>query len=113
MELKFEDLPDAVSQLIEQNKLILKLMQEANFSKENDEEVLTLTRICELLELKRQTIYSYVSKKQIPYHKKGGKLYFFRKEVLVWIKTETKKRIADRPLFRLERKYIDRKLNKH
>tara|TARA_R110002051_G_C8664477_1_gene489495 strand:- start:424 stop:612 length:189 start_codon:yes stop_codon:yes gene_type:complete len=62
MELKFEDLPDAVSQLIEQNKLILKLIQEVNLSKENDEEVLTLTRICEFLELKRQTIYSYVSK---------------------------------------------------
>ncbi|WP_439487219.1 helix-turn-helix domain-containing protein [Algoriphagus sp.] len=112
MELKFEDLPEAVSQLIEQNKLILKLMQEANFPKENDEEVLTLTRICELLELKRQTIYSYVSKKQIPYHKKAGKLYFFRKEILAWVKTETKKRIVDRPLLKLERKYTVRKLKK-
>lgn len=111
MELKFEDLPDAVSQLIEQNKLILKLIQEANFRKENHEEVLTLTRICDLLELKRQTIYSYVSKKLIPHHKKAGKLYFFKKEIDDWIESKNRSSIEGIK-FNPKRKFEDRKFKK-
>ncbi|MBU2020194.1 MAG: helix-turn-helix domain-containing protein [Bacteroidetes bacterium] len=112
MELKFEDLPDAIAQLIEQNNLILKSIQEASFSKRDNEEILTLSRICELLELKRQTIYSYVSKKQIPYHKKGGKLYFFKKEIADWIETENKVRLADGIRFNAKRKFENRKFKK-
>lgn len=66
MDLKFEYLPQAISQLIEQNKLLLKAIREYDFSEKPIEEVLTLSRICELLELKRQTIYSYVSKNLFP-----------------------------------------------
>ncbi|GGF22332.1 helix-turn-helix transcriptional regulator [Echinicola rosea] len=79
MDLKFEDLPQAVSQLIEQNKLLLKAIHENDFSEKPAEEVLTLSRICELLELKRQTIYSYVSRGLIPYHKKAGKFFLDRR----------------------------------
>ena len=111
MELKFEDLPDAISQLIEQNKLILKSIQEASFSKGTYEEVLTLSRICELLELKRQTIYSYVSKKQIPFHKKAGKLYFFKKEIIDWIETKNRGTVEGIK-FNPKRKLEDRKFRK-
>ncbi|WP_394369632.1 helix-turn-helix domain-containing protein [Echinicola shivajiensis] len=47
--------------------------------------MLTLNKICELLELKKQTIYSYVSKGLIPYYKKAGKLYFIKDEITEWI----------------------------
>jgi excisionase family DNA binding protein len=112
MELKFEDLPDAISQLIEQNKFILKAIQEVSFSGGQSEELLTLSRICELLELKRQTIYSYVSKKQIPFHKKGGKLYVIRKEIVDWIETENKGKFVEGIRFNLKRKFEDRKFKK-
>lgn len=64
MDLKFEDLPQAVTHLIEQNKLILEAIQGTELTNQTDSQVLTLNKICELLELKKQTIYSYVSKGQ-------------------------------------------------
>ena len=33
------------------------------------------------------TIYNKVSKKVIPHYKQGGKIYFFRDELLQWLKT--------------------------
>jgi len=112
MDLKFEDLPQAVSQLIEQRKLILKAIHENEFSENPIEEVLTLSRICELLELKRQTIYSYVSRGLIPYHKKAGKLYFFRQEIEEWIKSGNKSEKIEGISFIPRRKFKDRRLTK-
>ena len=112
MELKFEDLPQAVSQLIKQNKLILNAIHENGCSENQTEEVLTLSRICELLELKRQTIYSYVSRGLIPYHKKAGKLYFFRQEIEEWIKSGNKTEKIEGISFNPRRKFKDRKFKK-
>lgn len=106
MKLKFEDLPDAVAELIEQNKLILKSLHEASTAEKQYEEVLTLSKICELLDLKRQTIYTYVSKSQIPYHKKAGKLYFFRQEIMQWIKTGNRYRSVDGIGFNRKHKHL-------
>ncbi|WP_339881375.1 helix-turn-helix domain-containing protein [uncultured Algoriphagus sp.] len=110
MDLKFEDLPDAISQLIDQNNLILTRIQHTIPSFAENEEILTLSRICDLLELKRQTIYSYVSKRKIPYHKKAGKLYFFRQEIEEWIKAGTKDLFLDVVQFKSKKKYVDREL---
>lgn len=85
MDLKFEDLPQAVAQLIEQNNLILEAIQGTDLTNESNSQILTLNKICELLELKKQTIYSYVSKGLIPYYKKAGKLYFIKDEIIEWI----------------------------
>ncbi|UCS94014.1 helix-turn-helix domain-containing protein [Echinicola marina] len=85
MDLKFEDLPTAIAQLLAQNKLILEAIQEIALSEQPSGQVLTLNKICDLFELKRQTIYSYVSKGIIPHYKKAGKLYFIKDEILDWI----------------------------
>ncbi|RAI88510.1 helix-turn-helix domain-containing protein [Algoriphagus yeomjeoni] len=108
MELKFEDLPHAIAQLIDQNSLILTRIQEAVASDLGNEEILTLGRICELLELKRQTIYSYVSKGKIPFHKRAGKLYFFRQEIKEWLKGETKDSLVEGISFNPKRKFRGR-----
>jgi hypothetical protein len=50
-----------------------------------------------LLKQKTGTTYNQVSRKEIPYHKKGGKLYFFKSELLEYVKTgkvKTRKEIA-------------------
>ncbi|GGF49894.1 helix-turn-helix transcriptional regulator [Echinicola rosea] len=91
MDLKFEDLPTAIAQLIEQNKLILESIQGAELTNQSSGQILTLNKICELLELKKQTVYSYVSKGLIPYYKKAGKLYFIRDEITEWITSKPAK----------------------
>lgn len=53
MDLKFEDLPQAVAQLIEQNNLILEAIQGTDLTNESNGQILTLNKICELLELKK------------------------------------------------------------
>lgn len=40
--------------------------------------------------LKKNTIYSMVSKKEIPYYKNGKKLYFKKDELVEWILKERK-----------------------
>lgn len=36
--------------------------------------------------LSRGTLYKFTCARAIPHHKKGGKLYFFRDELLAWIR---------------------------
>lgn len=38
--------------------------------------------------LKKQTIYNLTSEDKIPFHKRGGKIWFFRSELIAWIRGE-------------------------
>lgn len=49
---------------------------------------LSVDEVCELTGKSRPTIYRYVSKGIIPSHKQGGKLYFFKPEIIDWIKNQ-------------------------
>lgn len=50
---------------------------------ENDE-TLTVEQACELLGVRKNTLYQYTSKKKIPFSKPAGKLYFKRSELIAW-----------------------------
>jgi excisionase family DNA binding protein len=49
------------------------------------EEFLTITQAAELIGLKKPTIYSKTSQKEIPHFKRGKKLYFKRSELEQWL----------------------------
>ncbi|UCS92205.1 helix-turn-helix domain-containing protein [Echinicola marina] len=112
MNLKFEDLPDAIGQLLEQNNEILEILRESGIYLKPKEQILTLEGICDLLDLKRQTIYSYVSKGIIPYYKKAGKLYFIRDEIENWIVSKQKLSRIGGVVFTSSRNYKDRGVKK-
>lgn len=44
-----------------------------------------LNSLIENIPLKKSTVYSMVSRKQIPYKKIGKKLIFSQKEILIWV----------------------------
>ncbi|WP_336731284.1 helix-turn-helix domain-containing protein [Chryseobacterium sp. VD8] len=44
-----------------------------------------LNSLIENIPLKKSTVYSMVSRKQIPYKKIGKKLIFDQKEILIWL----------------------------
>ena len=58
----------------------------------------------EITKLKKSTIYSHVSKRNIPFIKKNGKLYFSKQELEDWIKTGGKAEKESEPFFPYYRK---------
>jgi excisionase family DNA binding protein len=50
------------------------------------DEPLSIEQTAEFLHKKKQTIYNYVSKGLIPFHKSGAQVIFFRKELVEWLK---------------------------
>lgn len=58
-------------------------------------EFLTVDQAAELMNVKKQTIYQYVWKKQIPAYKPFGNRLFFRKDELLEIMGQGRKPTAD------------------
>lgn len=87
--LTFEQLPQAVSMLIEKVGLLADKVEKVlgRTSQQHDEghKLLTLNEVAALLGKSSSTIYAMTSDKRIPYHKRGNKLYFFEDEIIGWI----------------------------
>lgn len=58
-------------------------------------EPLDLEQVCRLTKKARSTIYRHCSKGTMPCYKNGKKLYFFRDEVMEWIRKEKKLNASD------------------
>lgn len=86
MNYTFEELPIAVNKLHQRldsiEKLLLNSRQEKTLT---SDELLTVQQASELVNLAVPTLYSKVSLKEIPYCKKGKRLYFSRSELIEWI----------------------------
>lgn len=48
-------------------------------------EIMNIEQCAKFIHKETNTVYQYVSKKQIPFKKKNGSLYFLRSEILEWI----------------------------
>lgn len=87
--ITFEQLPQAVSMLIEKVGLLTdKVEKVLGMTPQQHGEcrtLLTLNEVAALLGKSASTIYAMTSDKRIPYHKRGNKLYFFEDEVIAWI----------------------------
>lgn len=53
---------------------------------ESKDEPLDIEQAAKLIHKKKQTVYSYCSKGEIPFHKSGGNNIFFRSELVEWLK---------------------------
>ena len=85
--LKFEDIPNAISELQKgQNELKTLLLENTN-NKPDIETPIQLNEAAVFIGLTKATLYRYVKKKEVPYHKKGNRLYFFKSEISDWIKS--------------------------
>lgn len=87
--ITFEQLPQAVSMLIEKVGLLTERVEEvlgkAPQRNGKGHNLLSLNEVAALLGKSASTIYSMTSDKRIPYHKRGNKLYFFEDEIIAWI----------------------------
>jgi excisionase family DNA binding protein len=88
--ITFEGLPMAISSLAEEVKQIKALILETS-TKDGADSILTIEETSEFLHVQKQTLYSYVSKGLIPNHKRAGRLYFLKNELIDWIKSGNKR----------------------
>lgn len=96
MKYTFEQLPLAVNTLHDKvdgiKELLLKTQQE-HHSPYSD--LLTIGQASEFLKLSVPTLYTKVSRREIPVNKRGKRLYFSRDELSTWIKSGRRKIIEE------------------
>lgn len=98
-EISFNDMPQALAYLISKvDKLetLLNVSMSESYCPESDR-WFNLQELCEYLPDRpaRQTVYSWVGQRLIPYHKKGKKLQFLKSEVDNWLKSDKRKSLSE------------------
>lgn len=86
----FDSLPAFVAGLSKKMDLIdrkLDMLITAPLEAAEEHIVLDIKEASELIGKTIGTIYSLTSQKAIPFSKRGNKLYFFKDELLAWIKS--------------------------
>lgn len=87
MELTFEQLPQAVSRLYTKLEDIERLLSTKSQATHQEPELpISIQEAADVVGLCVPTIYGLVSKSKIPFSKKGKRLYFFKNQLLEWIK---------------------------
>lgn len=75
-------------------KILNYLHQWEKTKQEQEEEDLkNIDEISLLTGYTKKTIYGYCQKNQIPHYKKNGRLFFFKSEIIDWIKSDKQKTI--------------------
>jgi excisionase family DNA binding protein len=96
IELTFNELPKAVTQLFDKLENIERLLiAKSEEHQPEADQLLTIQQAAELITLSVPTIYGLVSRSEIPVSKKGKRLYFSRQELTDWIKSGRKKTLSE------------------
>jgi len=94
--LTLENLPTIVNQLVIKLENIERLLLHNNLNPiEQPEQLLTIQEAAEFLSLRGPTMYSKVSKGELPVMKRSKRLYFSRTELLDYLKDGRKKSNAE------------------
>ena len=89
-QITFDSLPKAIASLFDEVKQIKSLIMDSSTGQHGDQ-LLTIQETSEFLHVQKQTLYSYVSKGLIPHHKRAGRLYFSKNDLIQWIKEGNKR----------------------
>jgi len=81
--ISFNDLPEAVTELTRKVNELYKVI--TNVQPDPAEQFLTVDETAKFLNLSVPTIYSKVSKRELPYMKRGKRLYFARKDLETYL----------------------------
>ena len=92
MEMTFDFLPKAVTQLINKvDNLERLLMERAISEKPKTDTIFDIGEAADYCRLTKPTLYALVSQRSIPFSKKGKRLYFSELELIDWIKQGRRK----------------------
>jgi len=85
-EVTFNDLPQVVVELKEKICQMMEKLDQLTIAQPIDNHVpMSAQEAAQMLGKSMSTLYEFTSKQQIPFHKRGNKLYFFKDELLKWI----------------------------
>ena len=73
------------------NSILKALQGKSTQAQEAIEKFLSLEQAANYLQLAKQTLYGFTSKRKIPFIKKGKKLYFKESDLKKWLETGRKK----------------------
>ncbi len=95
--LTFDKLPEAVTMLTKEvSELKRLLIERQEQPTDHPEQFLSVDEVAKLLHLSKATLYSKVSRNEIPgVCKQGKRLYFVRQTIIDWIKQGRKKSNAE------------------
>ena len=97
--ITFDNLPEAVTQLLQEVAYIRNhLLNQSATTPEPmpypaENKFLTVTEVSQMLNLSTGAIYNMTSTRQIPFFKKGRRVYFDKKEIDEWIRQDRRKTI--------------------
>tara|TARA_R110000868_G_scaffold131418_2_gene341462 strand:+ start:14661 stop:14984 length:324 start_codon:yes stop_codon:yes gene_type:complete len=83
----FDQIPIMMNKIHDKLEYLEKLIARISTVEENKEELLNIQEASKLLNLSVSTIYSKVCKREIPFNKQGKRIYFYRHELMKWIKS--------------------------
>jgi excisionase family DNA binding protein len=83
----FDQIPVMMNKIHDKLEHLEKLIAKISIVEENKDELLNIKEASNLLNLSVSTIYSKVSKREIPVNKQGKRIYFYRHELMEWIKS--------------------------
>ena len=83
----FDQIPVMMNKIHDKLEHLEKLIVRISNVEENKEEVLNIREASKLLNLSVSTIYSKVCKREIPVNKQCKRIYFYRHELMQWIKS--------------------------
>lgn len=96
VELTFNELPKAITQLHDKlEKIERLLLVQMNAPAPEADQLLTIQDAAKMLSLSKATIYGLVHDAKIPVSKKGKRLYFSKEELTAWIKSGRKKTTSE------------------
>lgn len=83
----FDQIPKLIGKLLDRMERIELMLKGLNFAPHPEEELLTISEAAAYLNLSVATLYSKVSRNEVPVCKKGKRLYFLKSELTAWIQS--------------------------
>jgi excisionase family DNA binding protein len=83
----FDQIPMMMNKIHDKLEYLERLIARISTVEENKEELLNIQEASKLLNLSVSTIYSKVCRREIPFNKQGKRIYFYRHELMKWIKS--------------------------
>ncbi|MDT3404245.1 helix-turn-helix domain-containing protein [Mucilaginibacter terrae] len=93
--LTFDQLPKAVSELLEKVSKIEGILSDDHSRETEADNLFSIKQASAFLNLSISTIYGKVCRREIPVSKQGKRLYFNKTELLDWIRAGRKSTLAE------------------
>jgi len=93
--LKLEDVPNAIAEVLKGQSEILALLSNKAKPHPEIEIPIQIDELVPIIGKSKPTIYGMVQHNEIPNHKKGNRLYFFKSEITDWIRTGKQKTLKE------------------